>query len=108
MEGLGFTLHARHGRLGQTLSHARLPAWTSSAPSGDNLSGKAQADQLTRFRGARAAALLDYRSSKHFVGEFGKFPVFGRLDDMGAYARQVRAQSTVRDGFAHDRLPFAC
>ena len=30
------------------------------------------------------------------------------LDDMRVNAREVRAQGTVRGGFAHGRWPFAC
>ncbi len=107
-EGSGFSLRARHRCSGQTLGHARLPTGAGGSPACDNFGWQAQADQLTWIHRARAAALLDDCTSEHFVGEFREFLVLRRLDDVRVNARQVRAQSTARGGFAHDRWPFAC
>ena len=103
VEGLGFTFRPRHGTLGKALSHARLPTRPSCPPTSYDLGRQPQADELARVGRARTPALLDDSTSKHVVGEFREFLVLDRLDDMRVNARQIRAQSTARDGFAHDR-----
>ena len=85
-----------------------MPARPCSAPALDDLGREAKADELARTGRLGAAALVDHSARKQGVGEFGKFLVLVRLDDVSVNALEIRARVTARGGFVHDRWPFAC
>jgi hypothetical protein len=76
--------------------HSRLPARPCGPPLEDDILRQANGDQLLRIDRARPSPFVDLSSCKHVIGQFGKFVVLLRLNDMRCNLREVRSQGAGR------------
>ena len=74
----------------QSLRHPRLPSRTGRTPARNDISRKAERNQLTRIRQAWTTGLLDRGGGKHRLGELRQFFVLMWLYDVRVDTREVR------------------